>query len=212
MIGALLAALASRALFCFIGCIGGIAWIDADRFNAKSDFGQIRAGLILLPPFAALLSWRRRRCPDAPRPASCRRSPSTKQQTSTPLSCATWPTTCSLPPETLRRTRELPVTRPMGRRARRSSSTRTLPRSVGLIGAWLPNFGDCLFQTISEIFARGHGSAVVLNADSPTLPTALLIETAAGAGAAGRPRSARPVKRRRILLARAQVGASPHVR
>jgi len=55
---------------------------------------------------------------------------------------------------------------------------RILPRSIGLIGAWLPNFGDCLFQTISEIFARGHGSAVVLNADSPTLPTALLIETA----------------------------------
>jgi rSAM/selenodomain-associated transferase 1 len=55
---------------------------------------------------------------------------------------------------------------------------RTLPRAIGLIGAWLPNFGDCLFGTISEIFARGHGSAVVLNADSPTLPTALLIETA----------------------------------
>ncbi len=55
---------------------------------------------------------------------------------------------------------------------------RTLPRSIGLIGAWLPNFGDCLFATISEIFARGHGAAVVLNADSPTLPTALLIETA----------------------------------
>jgi rSAM/selenodomain-associated transferase 1 len=56
---------------------------------------------------------------------------------------------------------------------------RILPRSIGLIGAWLPNFGDCLFATIAEIFARGHGSAVVLNADSPTLPTALLIETAA---------------------------------
>jgi rSAM/selenodomain-associated transferase 1 len=55
---------------------------------------------------------------------------------------------------------------------------RTLPRSIGLVGAWLPNFGDCLFQTISEILTRGHGSAVVLNADSPTLPTALLIETA----------------------------------
>ncbi|HUC50226.1 MAG TPA: TIGR04282 family arsenosugar biosynthesis glycosyltransferase [Xanthobacteraceae bacterium] len=54
----------------------------------------------------------------------------------------------------------------------------TLPRSIGLIGAWLPNFGDCLFQTISQILARGHGAAVVLNADSPTLPTALLIETA----------------------------------
>jgi rSAM/selenodomain-associated transferase 1 len=55
---------------------------------------------------------------------------------------------------------------------------RTLPRSIGLVGAWLPNFGDCLFHTISEILTRGHGSAVVLNADSPTLPTALLIETA----------------------------------
>jgi uncharacterized protein len=56
---------------------------------------------------------------------------------------------------------------------------RTLPRSIGLIGAWLPNFGDCLFQTILQILARGHGAAVVLNSDSPTLPTALLIETAA---------------------------------
>jgi rSAM/selenodomain-associated transferase 1 len=54
----------------------------------------------------------------------------------------------------------------------------TLPGSIGLIGAWQPNFGDCLFQTIVQILARGHGSAVVLNADSPTLPTALLIETA----------------------------------
>jgi rSAM/selenodomain-associated transferase 1 len=56
---------------------------------------------------------------------------------------------------------------------------RTLPRSIGLIAAWLPNFGDCLFQTILQILERGHGAAVVLNADSPTLPTALLIETAA---------------------------------
>jgi uncharacterized protein len=50
--------------------------------------------------------------------------------------------------------------------------------SIGLIEAWLPNFGDCLYHTICEIFARGHASAVVLNADSPTLPTALLNETA----------------------------------
>jgi hypothetical protein len=54
----------------------------------------------------------------------------------------------------------------------------TLPADIGLIGAWLPNFGDCLMQTIREIFARGYSSAVVLNSDSPTLPTALLIETA----------------------------------
>jgi len=50
--------------------------------------------------------------------------------------------------------------------------------AIGLIPAWLPNFGDCLYHTISEIFARGHAAAVVLNADSPTLPTALLNETA----------------------------------
>jgi rSAM/selenodomain-associated transferase 1 len=56
---------------------------------------------------------------------------------------------------------------------------RILPGAIGLIAAWLPNFGDCLFHTIREIFARGHSSAVVLNSDSPTLPTALLIGTAA---------------------------------
>lgn len=55
---------------------------------------------------------------------------------------------------------------------------RNLPQSIGLIAAWLPNFGDCLLHTIREIFARGHAGAVVLNADSPTLPTALLNETA----------------------------------
>src|SRR5579864_8812830 len=56
---------------------------------------------------------------------------------------------------------------------------RTLPPSIGLIEAWLPNFGDCLLRTIEDIFARGHRSAVVLNSDSPTLPTAFLVETAA---------------------------------
>ncbi len=55
---------------------------------------------------------------------------------------------------------------------------RILPPAIGLIDAWLPNFGDCLFRTIAEILARGHGSAVVLNSDSPTLPTAFLVEAA----------------------------------
>jgi uncharacterized protein len=54
----------------------------------------------------------------------------------------------------------------------------TFGGAIGLIPAWLPNFGDCLMHAIREIFARGHASAVVLNADSPTLPTALLNETA----------------------------------
>ncbi len=52
------------------------------------------------------------------------------------------------------------------------------PPSVGLIEAWHPNFGDCLFTAIEAVLARGHASAVVLNSDSPTLPTALLVETA----------------------------------
>ena len=56
---------------------------------------------------------------------------------------------------------------------------RILPTPIGLIEAWLPNFGDCLFHTIREILTRDHQSAVVLNSDSPTLPTAFLVETAA---------------------------------
>ena len=40
---------------------------------------------------------------------------------------------------------------------------RTLPAGIGLIDAWLPNFGDCLLFTIQEILARGHSAAVVLN-------------------------------------------------
>ena len=56
---------------------------------------------------------------------------------------------------------------------------RTLPGAIGLIEAWRQNFGDCLLHTIEEIFTRGHASAVVLNSDSPTLPTAYLVETAA---------------------------------
>jgi uncharacterized protein len=56
--------------------------------------------------------------------------------------------------------------------------SRILPPAIGLIDACLPNFGDCLLHTIETLLARGHGSAVVLNSDSPTLPTALLVETA----------------------------------
>jgi hypothetical protein len=52
------------------------------------------------------------------------------------------------------------------------------PPSTGLIEAWHPNFGDCLFTAIDQVLARGHASAVVLNSDSPTLPPALLTETA----------------------------------
>ena len=70
-----------------------------------------------------------------------------------------------------------PATRRSRRPAPRSFSSRILPPAIGLIDACLPNFGDCLLHTIEEILARGHHSAVVLNSDSPTLPTAFLVET-----------------------------------
>jgi uncharacterized protein len=53
-----------------------------------------------------------------------------------------------------------------------------LPREIGLIEAWYPSLGDCLVCAITQLLQRGHAGAVVLNADSPTLPTSLLVETA----------------------------------
>jgi uncharacterized protein len=47
-----------------------------------------------------------------------------------------------------------------------------------MIDACLPTLGDSLLRTLEEILTRGHVSAVALNSDSPTLPTALLVETA----------------------------------
>lgn len=45
--------------------------------------------------------------------------------------------------------------------------------------------GRCLLHAVMEILARGHASAVLLNADSPTLPTALLVRAAAALEAPG---------------------------
>jgi uncharacterized protein len=53
---------------------------------------------------------------------------------------------------------------------------RILPTRIGLIDACQPSLGDCLLSTSRQIFARGHVSAVLLNGDSPTLPTGLLID------------------------------------
>jgi uncharacterized protein len=49
----------------------------------------------------------------------------------------------------------------------------------------LQGFGRCLLHAIAAMLARGHGSAVVLNSDSPTLPTALLVRTAVALAADG---------------------------
>ena len=49
---------------------------------------------------------------------------------------------------------------------------------IGLVEAWLGDFGDCLFHAVSTLLGRGHAAACVLNADSPTLPPAILRELA----------------------------------
>jgi uncharacterized protein len=46
-------------------------------------------------------------------------------------------------------------------------------------------FGRCLLHAVLAMLARGHDSAVVLNSDSPTLPTAYLVRTAEALAAAG---------------------------
>jgi uncharacterized protein len=51
-----------------------------------------------------------------------------------------------------------------------------LPCEIGLIEAWYPNLGDCLFSTAAEILDRGHPGAVLVNSDSPTLPVSVLLE------------------------------------
>jgi hypothetical protein len=54
-----------------------------------------------------------------------------------------------------------------------------LPGGIGLIETWFPNFGDCLTHALEQQFALGHKAACVLNSDSPTLPTDVLVRAAA---------------------------------
>jgi rSAM/selenodomain-associated transferase 1 len=53
-----------------------------------------------------------------------------------------------------------------------------LPAEFELLEAWYPSLGDCLLDTIGQLLGCGHTGAVVLNSDSPTLPTSLLIDAA----------------------------------
>jgi uncharacterized protein len=50
------------------------------------------------------------------------------------------------------------------------------PSGFGLFDAWFPNLGDCLYFAVCELLRRSHRSAIVLNSDTPTLPTALLLQ------------------------------------
>lgn len=53
-----------------------------------------------------------------------------------------------------------------------------LPENLPLIECCLPLFGDCLYHAVCALLQRGHAAACVLNSDSPTLPTRLLVMAA----------------------------------
>lgn len=46
---------------------------------------------------------------------------------------------------------------------------------VGLLETWLPTLGECLLYAVRSLLDLGYGAACVLNSDSPTLPTALIL-------------------------------------
>jgi uncharacterized protein len=60
-----------------------------------------------------------------------------------------------------------------------------LANGVPVVEPGVTGFGRCLLHAIQGMLALGHGSAVVLNSDSPTLPTAFLVGTAKVLGAPG---------------------------
>jgi uncharacterized protein len=53
-----------------------------------------------------------------------------------------------------------------------------LPAGFKLLPPKEPTLGRSLFHAASDLFAAGYGSVCLVNADSPTLPTELLVETA----------------------------------
>jgi len=53
-----------------------------------------------------------------------------------------------------------------------------LPPAIELLEVWYPDFGLCLMRALEAQFALGHKAAGVLNSDSPTLPSAFLVEAA----------------------------------
>ena len=89
-----------------------------------------------------------------------------------------------------------------GRREPAHSSRTIFDPEIGSIRSWLPNFGDCLQFGGAGVTGKRTSGAIVLNSDSPTLPTGLLIEAAETARSTGRPRRARTRRRRRLLSSR----------
>ena len=55
---------------------------------------------------------------------------------------------------------------------------RVLADGAGHMPAGVEGFGRCLLHATRALFALGHSAVCVLNSDSPTLPTACLVQAA----------------------------------
>lgn len=53
-----------------------------------------------------------------------------------------------------------------------------LPSGIELLETVAPTLGGCLFRAAEALLASGYGTVCLLNADSPTLPTAYLVTAA----------------------------------
>jgi uncharacterized protein len=53
-----------------------------------------------------------------------------------------------------------------------------LPDAIRLLPPRRIGLGDSLFDAAADLFAAGYGAVCLVNADSPTLPTAVLVEAA----------------------------------
>jgi rSAM/selenodomain-associated transferase 1 len=60
-----------------------------------------------------------------------------------------------------------------------------LADGVGVSVSGVEGFGRSLLQAAQELFARGHDAVCLLNSDSPTLPTQLLVQAAVALTASG---------------------------
>jgi rSAM/selenodomain-associated transferase 1 len=60
-----------------------------------------------------------------------------------------------------------------------------LADGIGISVSGVEGFGRSLLHAAQALFAKGHGAVCLLNSDSPTLPTRLLVEAASALAEAG---------------------------
>jgi uncharacterized protein len=60
-----------------------------------------------------------------------------------------------------------------------------LPEQIGLLPPRRIGLGDALFDAAGDLLTAGYGSVCLVNADSPTLPTGVLVEAARRLAAPG---------------------------